>query len=51
MDKNKTLNDFLVLNQSLITNMESQSPEIKSAFDLVLEQIKAKFEIFFNFHY
>ena len=45
MDKNKTLNDFLVLNQSLITNMESQSPEIKSAFDLVLEQIKAKFEI------
>jgi hypothetical protein len=45
MDKNKTFNDFLVLNQSLITNMESQSPEIKSAFDLVLEQIKAKFEI------
>jgi hypothetical protein len=45
MDKNKTLNDFLVLNQSLITNMESQSPEIKNAFDLVLEQIKAKFEI------
>lgn len=45
MDKNKTLNDFLVLNQSLITNMESQSPEIKKAFDLVLEQIKEKFEI------
>lgn len=45
MDKNKTLNDFLVLNKSLITNMESQSPEIKNAFDLVLEQIKAKFEI------
>jgi hypothetical protein len=44
-NKNKTFNDFLVLNQSLITNMESQSPEIKSAFDLVLQQIKAKFDI------